>query len=174
MTDTENNNDFSITFWIEKYSNPGWNNKDSEVRFPPFTVKNGILVFFSKIRDKLKIYILHPDIGYRKMVTNISSFISQSTFVALTNSSTVSKLYLGTKTNPPAEVELINEPLEVGDYIMAIVKNNEIQGLSIEGDIEVFLPATIKKIKDNRLQLEFFTVGNKTQIIELDKERIKK
>ena len=174
MNQIKYNNEFSITFWIDIYKNPAWLKEDSEIIFPMFTVKNGIIVFFSKIKEKLKVYLLHPEIGYRKLVVDVSKYIGSKTFVALTNSSEETILYLNAVQVCILKVNENVESLEIGDYVMVVVKNGELEGLKIEGDIEVMLPAKILKISDNKMQFEFFTTGDKLKIAELDKTRIKK
>ena len=171
---SQSNKEFSITFWIYVKNNPGWQNENSEINFPPFTVNNGITVYFSKIRDKLKVYLLHPEIGYRKLVAKVTKYLNANTFVVLTNSPAETILYLNAEQVCKFEPDENMEPLEIGDYVMVEVKDNEVETLNIDGNIEVLLPARIKKIITDKIQFEFFTVGNKTQIVELDKNRIKK
>jgi len=173
MTEKDNKYEFSITFWIRTQKNPGWMEKESEINFPPFTVKQGIMVFFSKIRENLKIYLLHPDLGYRKLTVDITNYLRNDTFVALTNTDRETNLYLNANLIKKITVEDLMNDLEIGDYVMVEVKNKDFENIQIGENISTLMPAKIKKLSGDTAQLEFFTIGQKIQIIELPTERIK-
>lgn len=174
MIDKDNKKyDFSITFWIRAQNNPGWMKKQSEINFPPFTVSQGIMVFFSKIRENLNIYLLHPDLGYRKLTANITNYLRNDTFVALTNTEQETCLYLNADlVEKIAKKNLIND-LEIGDYVMVKVKNGDLKNIQIGENISTLMPAKIRKLSGKTAQLEFFAIGNKIQVINLPTKRIK-
>jgi len=165
--------EFTITFWIRIQNNPGWMKKESEIYFPFFTVKQGILVFFSKIRQNLKIYILHPDLGYRKLTANIAKYLRNDTFIALTNTEQETKLYLNADLVKEIVKEDLFNDLEVGDYVMVEIKNDDFENIKINKEISMLAPAKIRKLLGETAQFEFFTIGKKTQVIELPTTRIK-
>ena len=165
--------EFSITFWIRTQKNPGWMKKESEINFPPFTVKQGIMIFFSKIRENLKIYLLHPDLGYRKLTANITKYLRNDTFVALTNTEEETNLYLNADLVKNITKENLRNDLEIGDYVMVEIKNKDFKNIQIGENISTLMPAKIRKLSGNTAQLEFFTIGKKIQVIELPTERIK-
>ena len=167
-----NKEDFSIVFWIDIKQNPGWRDRDSEINFPPFVTK-GIKVYFSKIGTKLKVYLLHPEIGYRKLVADISKYLNGSTHVVLTNSEKETILYLNAEQASVCIKGKKIFPLEVNDYVMLEVKKNEIDGLSIKGDVSVIVPAKIKKMNGDKYQFLVFGYDSKVQVLELEINRIK-
>jgi hypothetical protein len=174
MTEAEKNKyDFSVTFWIKAQKNPGWMNSDSEINFPPFTVKQGIMVFFCKIRENLKIYLLHPDLGYRKLTSKITNYLGKDTFVALTNTESETSLYLNADLVKKIEKKDLINDLEVGDYVMVNVKNGDLQNVQIGKGDTILMPAKIKTLSKENAQLEFFqAIGKEIQVVKLPKERI--
>ncbi len=165
--------EFSITFWIRTQNNPGWMEKESKIHFPPFTVKQGVMVFFSKIHQNLKIYLLHPDLGCRKLTANITKYLRNDTFVVLTNTEQETTLYLNADLiQKIAKEDLVND-LEVGDYVMVEIKNDDFEDIQIGENVSMSMPAKIRKLSGKTAQLEFFTIGNKIQVIELPTTRIK-
>lgn len=166
--------EFSITFWIRTQKNPGWMKKESEINFPPFTVKQGIMVFFSKIRENLKIYLLHPDLGYRKLTANITKYLQNDIFVALTNTEQETNLYLNADLVKKIAKDNLMNDLEIGDYVMVEIKNDDFENIQIGENISMLMPAKIRKLSGETAQLEFFTIGDKIQVIELPTKRIKK
>jgi len=148
--------------------------ENSEINFPPFTVKNGIMVFFKKVRYKFKVYILHPELGFRKLTTNIADFLRNDAFIALTNNVSETILYLNGDMVRKVNKEDLAEELEIGDYVMVEVKNDELENIDIGEGVHASFPAKIKKIKTETVQFEFFSVGAKIIIAELPISRIKK
>ena len=147
--------------------------ENSEINFPPFTVKNGIMVLFSKIREQLKVYLLHPELGYRKLTANISKYLRNDAFVALTNTEFDSNLYLNADhLKKITKTELLSN-LEVGDYVMVEVRDNELENIEIGRSVTALMLAKIKKLTGDKAQLEFFNVGPKTKVAELPLDRIK-
>lgn len=165
--------EFSITFWIRINENPGWKNIEADINFPPFTVKHGIIVYFSKYGEELKIYLLHPELGYRKLVVNIKNYLNKDTFIALTNSSTETKLYLNANLVTKIDKDNLKNNLEVGDYVMVEIQDNDFNDISIGSTTSVLTPAKIKKIFNNSAQFELLNLGPKIKVIDLPIERIK-
>jgi hypothetical protein len=171
----QNKFDFSVTFWIENSNNPGWNKKHSIINFPPSTVKEGIQIFFTKIEILLKVYVLHPELGYRKITANIEDYIGINTFIALTNSESSTKLYINAKQAGETQNKDLITNLEISDYVMVKVFNNDINNVQIDDSIYAIFPARIKSLdhNDNTAKFEFFTIGSKIQIVRLPIDRIK-
>jgi hypothetical protein len=167
--------DFSITFWIVNEKNPGWNNKYSIINFPSFMVKEGIQVFFTKNERFINVYILHPEFGYRKISASITNYIGKDTFIALTNTENTTILYINAKLVAEIKKENLLASLESNDYVMVKVYNDELEGIKVGKNIDAIFPARIIYLnhKENTAKFEFFSVGNKAQIIELPIERIK-
>jgi len=161
--------EFSITFWIKKNENPGWNINDSIIRFPLFIVKNGIKVSFIKNQRNLKVFILHPEIGYRKMIADIKNNIGSDTFIALNVKNEVTELYINAKLVSSKNTSEILASIEVGDMVMAKVINSELKSINIGEGIEKYFPAEIKSIEGEKCTMLFFEFG---EIIELSMERI--
>lgn len=165
--------DFSITFWIRKNENPGWSNIEADINFPPFTVKHGIIVYFSKYGEELKIYLLHPELGYRKLVVNIKDYFKEDAFIALTNNLTETKLYINANLVAEINKDTLENNIEVGDYVMAEIKDNDFNDISIGTTTSVVTPAKIKKISNNSVQFELLNLGPNIKVIDLPIERIK-
>lgn len=151
------NKEFTITFWVSLDKNPSWVDTNSEINFPPFSTNNWIQVFFSKIWKELKIYILHPELWYRKIKANIEKYLTEKTFIALTNDENETKLYLNANLVTIVSKQDLKTNLEVWDYVMVQIKNWDLEKLKIDWEIEVIVQAIIKKIKWDSLTLDFFT-----------------
>lgn len=153
--------EFSITFWISPEKNPSWLKSDSEISFPPFTVKNGVRVYFKKQETQLKIYILHPEVGYRKIVADIDKYIGSKCFVALTNTKLETKLYLNAHLVKSVKREELLETLEVGDYVMVETEEN---------NLGATMPAKVDKIVDDeKVVFDFF---EKQEVKTFSKEKV--
>lgn len=162
--------DFSITFWIKVVRNPGWTSKESEINFPPFTIKPGIQVFFSKYGEKMKVYILHPDLGYRKIEANVEKYLQGDAFVVLTNSHKESKLYLNTDLLATIKRSNLIQNIEIGDYVMVNVQDGDLKNVTInKKGTKIILPAKIQNKKDGKVILNFFNIK---EISELPISRI--
>ncbi len=162
--------EFSITFWIRVNNNPSWKEKESDIKFPPITIsEKGVIVHSSKYGTKFKVYILHPEIGFRKLSADITKYIGTDTFVVVVNDDEKSQLYLNAELVETIKITDISKQLEVGDFIMVKVKDGDLDNIKIKGDLEVAFPAEIKKIDNNNLTLFFY---NLNKITQLSKDRI--
>lgn len=162
--------EFSITFWIRVKNNSSWNEIGSDIRFPPFTISTtGAKVHCCKYGKIFKIYILHPDIGYRKLTADITKYIGKDTFVAVVNTKDDVKLYLNAELVETVRIADLYQHLEVGDFVMANVEAGDLENLVIKADLKVALPAEIKKIDGGNLTLFFHELN---QITQLPKEKI--
>ncbi len=165
-----NKKEFSITFWIRVQNNSSWKEKESDIRFPPITIpEKGVTVHSCKYGTKFKVYILHPEIGFRKLVADITDYFGKDTFVAVVNTIENTQLYLNAKLVETIKTTDLNQQLEVGDFVMVKVKDGDLKNITITGDLEVVFPAEIKKIDGNNLTLFFY---ENNQITQLSKERI--
>jgi len=164
------NKEFSITFWIRVSHNPRWKEDNSEINFPPITANNGAMVFFSKDGKKLKVYILHPELGYKKLDANIEQFIKKDAFIALTNSQEVTKLYVNGELIKSLE-SAAKYKIESGDYVMVQVEPGDSKSINIGENIQVILPAKIVDIKEGGKTIKLQTF-NPLEILELPKERL--
>lgn len=164
------NNEFTITYWIRIKDNPGWMKLDTDINFPPFTVNNGIQVFFSKIKVTLRVYILHPELGYRKLSADVSNYLQKDAFIALTNSTNETKLYINTQEVASVAHQNLIKTLEVSDYVMVRVQNGDLSTITIQSGLTVIIPAKVQKINGDRVTLQFLT--GSTEIVELPKSRI--
>lgn len=163
--------EFTITFWIKVNKNPAWNQADSEINFPPFTVNNGIQVYFSKYGSKLKTYILHPEIGYRKIVADIGKYLHKDAFIALTNSDDGNKLYINAKLVKVFKKGNLRRGIEVGDYIMASIKENDLHNVKVSNNMDVVLPGKVISLEDKpRITVFFFSLN---ETVTLNKSRLK-
>lgn len=165
------NKGFTITFWIRVGKNPGWMQLDSDINFPPFVVNEGINVYFSKYQNLLKVYVLHPSVGYRKIVFDISDYIQKDMFVALTNSKNETKLYLNGSLKLTCDLKDLSSNLEVGDYVLANIQSEDLNNVKVGKNVEVVLPAKIKSIEKNKLTLFFFNV-NEYSTLDISKLKI--
>lgn len=165
----DKNVEFSITFGIRTAQNPAWNLIDSEVKFPPFTLTGGIQVYVMKIQKFLKIYILHPELGYRKLVSDISDFIAKDTFVAITTKGTITKLYLNAILISTVKFDKEKNNIEIGDFVLVKIKNGDLKSIVINGDIEIVLVAEIKSINTDNLKLLFIDCN---EIASLNKDKL--
>lgn len=120
----------------------------------------------------MKIYLLHPEMGYRKLKVKIDKYITNDTFVALTNNDEVTKLYLNAELVKEVTKGDIKNDLEIGDYVMVALKNNDFKNINIDENSKFITSAKIKKILDDYLELEIFGIGPKIYIKELKKERL--
>ena len=161
--------EFSITFWIRALRNPGWSDLESEIRFPPVTTKDGIRIFCAKYGKHFKVYVLHPEYGYRKLSIDASSYMGKDTFVAVTVKGENSKLYLNSEEVLSLDRKEMSKTIELGDIVMVSVKNGDLSNFKIEGQISVLLPAEVKRILDD--EIEFYFFGLK-EVSRLGKERI--
>lgn len=162
--------EFSITFWIRVQNNHSWNEIGSDIRFPPFTIPNtGVKVHCCKYGKIFKIYILHPDVGYRKLTADITNYIGKDTFVAVVNTEDDVKLYLNAELVETVRITDLYQQLEVGDFVMVNVEDGDLENIVIKGDLKVALPAEIKKIDGEDLTLFFYELN---QITQLSKEKI--
>ena len=148
--------EFSITFWVSVEKNPSWIEKDSEITFPPFSVNNWIQVYVSKIWKTLKVFILHPELWYRKITANIEEYLTEKTFIALTHTKLETKLYFNAKLASVIDNKKLNSNLEVWDYVMVKIKNWDLNTLMVTGKAEVIWQAKIEKIQWDKLTLNFF------------------
>jgi hypothetical protein len=164
--------EFTVTFWIRREENPGWVKKDSIINFPPLMVEHGIMIFFSKIREKFKIYLLHPELGHRKMSEDVSQYLSDDMFIAVSNTPTETKLYLNGKPVQILERGKIIQDLEVGDYVMAEIQNDDFDNIDINENVSMLSAAKILTLSKKSARLEFFQLGNKLKIVELPIDRI--
>ncbi len=160
------NKNFTITFWIKTERNPTWTDIDSEINFPPFTINEWIQVFFSKYWTQLKIYILHPELWYRKISTNIKKYLLEKTFIALTNTESDTNLYINWELVNSIKIKDLDKNLEIWDYVMVNIKDWDLSNIKVTGDVQVILPAKIKAINWNNITLDFF---NSWEIKDLDK-----
>jgi hypothetical protein len=163
------NSEFTITFWIKVNKNPAWNESDSEINFPPFTVKNGIQVYFSKYGPKLKAYILHPEMGYRKIIANIENYLHKDAFIALTNSDKENKLYINAKLVKTSKTGTLRRGLEIGDYVMVSIKDGDLKNTKLSGDMDLILPGKIISIEDKSKVTIFFFNINETATVSKSK-----
>lgn len=160
---------FSITYWIRAEKNPGWNSEDAEIRFPPFTVEKGIKVYTVKQGNFYKIYILHPEYGYRKIAANIKEHIGRDTFVAITVDDTETKLYFNAHLASSSSTDKMVDELEIGDFVMVNVRSGDLKKFNMGRELEVVMPAEVKGIDGNLLELYFFELK---EIVKLPRERI--
>ena len=161
--------EFTITFWIKADENPGWNSEDTDVRFPPFTVQKGIKVFTVKYGRKFKVYILHPQFGYRKVTADIHEYIGKNAFIAITVDGKISKLYLNAKLISTLSVDEMISELEQGDFILVRVQSEDLKNIRIAEGVQVVMPAEVKAIESTKLRLFFFDIN---EIAELPRDRI--
>lgn len=164
------NKDFTITFWIRVDKNPGWMKLDSDINFPPFLVNDGINVYFTKHQNFLKVYVLHPSVGYRKIVFDISDYVQKDLFIALTNSKDETKLYLNGKLKLTSNLKDLPSNIEVGDYVLVNIRAGDLKTVKLDGNLEVVLPAKIVSIDKKNLSLFFFNVN---EYATLDISRLK-
>lgn len=163
------NKEYTVTFWIRLNNNPSWKDRDSNIYFPPITNENGIQTHFSKYGTTFKIYVLHPEIGFRKIVADIEAYIGNDTFVAFTNNDKESKLYLnGALVSTTVSTDLTTE-LEIGDYVMAEIKENDLKSIHIKDGVVTIAPARVESINGDRIKLNFF---GQNETIELNTNRL--
>lgn len=149
------NKNFSITFWLRNSENPSWGDPRSIIYFPPLSVNEGINVYFSKIANKLKVYVLHPDIGYRKISVDITTSLGKDTFIALTNTAEQSMLYINATLTATVPVSNQRDNLEAGDYVMLKVRENELRTLNFGSFIDVVLPGRVESINEGSVNVLF-------------------
>lgn len=162
--------EFTVTFWVRIKSNPKWNETKSEINFPPVFTNDRALIFFSKYGELLKVYILHPELGYKKIVTNIEKYLRMDTFLALTNSPKESKLYLNGKLVETIKANKKKIVPEAGDYVMVKIKSGDSKSLTIGDNVEVIVPAKIIEVRSKSLELQLF---NPSEKLILSEDRIK-
>ena len=164
------NKNFSVKFWIKLDQNPAWKDKDSVIDFPSFVVNEGIQIFFSKHESLFKVFVLHPLIGYRKMVTDVEAYIGKDAFVAFTNDESESKLYINGSLVSTVTPTNLGDDLEIGDYVMVKVDKGELKTLNIEGEgVQIIAPAKISAISDETVSLYFFA---QNENLDLSKDRL--
>lgn len=161
--------EFTITFWIRISQNPKWGENDSDINFPPITANNGAKIFFSKYGKYLKVYILHPEFGYKKLTTNIEKYLKRDTFLALTNSPKETKLYINANLVKTVKKSAARSNLEIGDYVMVQIKPGDSKLFTVGENIQIVLPAKIIETGTKSVKLQLF---QPSEIIELPKERI--
>lgn len=164
------NQEFTITFWIRTNKNPAWSKTESKIDFPPFTPKNGIKVFVSKINRKIKVYILHPEIGFKKISADISDYLGQDTHVAITNSKKETSLYINGKPIKQLSKKDFNmdvmEYLEKGDYVMVKIDNNDFENIRVGKNVKTVFQARVEDIDHERkiVKLNFFDLKQKKEV----------
>ncbi len=158
--------EFSVTFWIRNDANPDWKNKDSFIDFPPIDLRDkGIVIHFRKFRDILKVYVLNSDIGFRKLVADVSDHIGKDVFIAITNSETETKLYLDAELVATVKRYESKDNLEIGDFVILGVKEGDLKGLTIsDPSLNVALEAEIKKINQDEAILQFKELNEITKL----------
>ena len=169
MKADEKQDGFTITFWIWAADNPSWLSDKSNTRFTPVTLKGGVQVYSAKYGNQLRIFVLHPDYGYRKLVAEVTNYLGRDTFVALTVNGRISTLYLNGELVCETHVDEMIKKIEHGDFVMAKVKEGDLKSLSIGKDVEVIFPAEVKTVKADSITLNFFEIK---EIVTLPKDRI--
>src|SRR5258708_23415403 len=157
-------NIFSITFWIEVLKNPSWMDFDSDINFPPFVVNGDINVFMFKQGQYLKIYILHPEIGFRKIVANVKNVIGKDLFVAITNLDNETLLYLNSKLSVSVLSKNTLKSLEVGDFVLAKILPGDLKKIVVDKNTSAIIPAKITAIDNNYVTLFFFQQNEVKQL----------
>jgi len=163
------NKEFSITFWIRVDKNPNWMNSFSDINFPPITNNEGIQVYFSKKKENFVVYILHPEIGSRKISTSVKSYLDKDAFIAVTSSEEETKLYVNADLLKTVKNNTIAEKIDVGDYAVIELKNGDSSRISVEG-LQVSVPAKIISFEDTYVVAEIIHVG---EIVKVPKSQIK-
>ncbi len=157
--------DFTVTFWIRNSNNPGWNLKDSDINFPPFTINEGIRVFFFKVKSYFTVCVLHPEIGYRKIKTDVTNYLGKDTFVAFTNDKDFSKLYLNGELAASIKKTSLLKEIEPGDFVMVKLKSGDIPDIAIDNkNVSVILEAKVAKINGKNVDLYFYNI-NKNKLL---------
>lgn len=148
------NKNFTVAFWIRLIKNPKWGDVRSDINFPPITnPDSGSKIFFMKHKKNIKVYVLHPEYGYKKLVANIEKYINSDAYVTVTNSETSLKLYINGETLGNVDRKNFKGKLEVGDYVMIQPHSDDLKTFTYTGDHKVVLTAKVTAIKTNSLKL---------------------
>jgi hypothetical protein len=165
--------EFSITFWIRLKNNPKWNDIESDINFPPINGPQGTKIFFSKYRNLLKVYVLHPDIGYRKMTADITKYIGKDAFIAITNAELLTKLYINAELVDSFDKNSGDIDIEVDDYVMVNLRNQDVTKITIGPEVQDFvMPAKVNKIVSDK-SLAVLFLFEIDEVVELPLDRIR-
>lgn len=160
---------FSVTFRIRIAENPAWASVDTDVRFPSITVHQGVKVYSSKYGKILKVYVLHPDVGYRKLAANIEKHLGRDTFVVITVDGDMTTLYLNGEFVTARDVNEMIRDIEVGDYVMVKIASGDLRRIAVGDGVAVTVPAEVKKVDGETLSLYFFELK---ELASLPRERV--
>lgn len=162
-------NEFTITFWIRSSQNPKWSDLNSVIRFPPSTTQDGVIVFVTKYEEYLKVFVLDPEIGSRKIKVEIKDYIGKDTFVALVVNGDLSTLYLNAKVVMSVNKDSMERNIEIGDFVMVSIKDGELAGVKIGDNVSVIMPAEVTQILGDNGSFYFMGLN---QSVVLPKNRI--
>lgn len=151
------NKEFTISFWIRIKNNPKWTKPGADINFPPITTGDGVMVFFSKKKKILKVYILHPEVKYKKISVDISKFLEHDTNIALTNADNETRLYLNGELVKTTQGNNKHINLEEGDYVLVNIEKDDLKTINFESGMKVALWARIESVKRDSVDLRFYT-----------------
>ncbi|KGK97876.1 hypothetical protein LI82_08940 [Methanococcoides methylutens] len=160
--------EFSVTFWIRISENPKWSNLNSTIRFPPIYTQEGVSIFITKLGSQLRVFVLDPEIGYRKIKTEIATYIKDDTFVALVVKGDYTTLYLNGEKVETVDKKSMDKEVEIGDYVIVDVKEGDLSGVKMTNDFSVMFPAEVKQIFGDNGTFYFFGL-NQTVVLPINR-----
>jgi len=126
------------------------------------------MIYSAKYNNKFKVFILHPEYGYRKLVVNVSKYIGKDTFVAITAKGKETKLYLNVDLVSTVQREDVVSSLEIGDFVMVKICQGDLKNVNIPTKVEVIQPAEVQSLNGETATFYFFQ-SNEIVVLPINK-----